>query len=72
MLHIHHGRAWSADGSTSTSATAMPATTATSGISGFLAPQSGCTTCQKKRMACLGAGILLGVVATLLLTIKSA
>lgn len=65
-------RRWNAAGSTDatnimSTTTAMPMT----GTGGTAACKGGCTTCQKKRMACLAAGVIIGVVATMLLSKKA-
>lgn len=64
-------RSWNANGDSTVNmmSTAAPGT-ATNATTGGTKP-AGCTTCQKKRIACLVAGVLIGVVGTLLLSKKA-
>lgn len=61
-------RRWNADGDTASTTVATPAPAATTAA----ATSTGCSTCTKKKLACVAAGILIGAVATYLLTKKKA
>ena len=54
-------RVWNAEGDAATTTVAPAAAATTSSTT-----STGCSTCTKKKLACVAAGVLIGVVATLL------